>query len=164
MMGILEARLDRIDAQGSRLRAESADELARWLAEGEKLHRQLRSSLPAAYLDYLLMMMDEGARLLQLVDGGGRPRALAVWREYHTTYAGRRLYVDDLVTAEAERSRGHGRTIIRWLRERAVELGCTMVALDSGSFRHEAHRFYFREGFHIFGFHFVAELPSEKGG
>jgi GNAT superfamily N-acetyltransferase len=67
------------------------------------------------------------------------------------------MYVDDLVTDEAMRSRGFGEAMIQWLITLAKEEGCSTFSLDSGTFRHEAHAFYFRQGLRITDFHF--QLP-----
>ena len=67
---------------------------------------------------------------------------------------GKHVYVDDLVTAEGERSKGAGAAIIAWLKAYAREQGCTQLHLDSGVQRFAAHRFYLREGFDIASHHF----------
>ena len=123
------------------------------IGRGEGLHRELRPLLEADYVAQIERMFGEGARLVQLFDDG-EPRALAVWRLFHTTYCGRRLEVEDLVTAEATRSRGYGKTLLAWLEARARAEGCPTITLHSATHRDRAHRFYFREGFHILAFHF----------
>lgn len=153
--------LERIDAEGRTIEIAKGDpgERRRRLIEGEGLHRELRPCLPAAYVEYMERMFAEGARLTQLCDAG-EVRAIAVWRVYHTTYCGQRFYIDDLVTSASSRSQGYGRTLIIWLEARARALGCPTLALDSATHRDRAHRFYFREGFRIFGFHFVKDLAD----
>ncbi|HEY6034649.1 MAG TPA: GNAT family N-acetyltransferase [Kofleriaceae bacterium] len=127
------------------------------IARGEGLHRELRPNLEANYVAQIERMLGEGAQLVQLVDDG-EPRALAVWRMFHTTYCGRRLEVEDLVTAEAARSHGHGKTLLAWLEARARAEGCPTITLHSATHRDRAHRFYFRENFHILAFHFSKQL------
>ena len=85
-------------------------------------------------------------------------RGVAVWRVIENTYEGRRLYVDDLVTDTAHRSRGIGKTLLGHLERRAQEMQCDVLALDSGTQRTEAHRFYFREGLVIPAFSFRKDL------
>lgn len=99
----------------------------------------------------------QGLRFTALFDGD-RCLAIAGWRVLANTSAIRMLYVDDLSTARGERSRGHGATLLRALVERARELGCHRVDLDSGVQRHAAHRFYLREGMDIVGHHFRRQL------
>ncbi len=129
------------------------------LLEGEALHRQLRPALDADYPAQMERMFGEGARLVQLVDEG-EVRAIGLWRVFETTYCGRRLEIEDLVSSEAHRSRGYGAALLRWFDARAVELGCPTTTLHSGIHRDRAHRFYFREGFHILAFHFSRSSGS----
>jgi GNAT superfamily N-acetyltransferase len=84
--------------------------------------------------------------------------AVAGWRLGVNLHLGRHLYVEDLATAPALRSRGHGAALLDHLRERARAEGCAALHLDSGVQRHDAHRFYFREGLHISSHHFLEVL------
>ena len=85
---------------------------------------------------------------------GGAVTAVAGWRLMAMTHTGRTLYVDDLVTDAAVRSGGHGAVLLGHLRGRAEELGASVLALDSGVHRHDAHRFYLRERMAITDHHF----------
>src|SRR5687767_4991813 len=60
-----------------------------------------------------------------------RPVVFAGYRPAHTLARGPHLFVDDLVTDESVRGRGYGRAMLRWLAERALELGLPRVHLDS---------------------------------
>ena len=128
---------------------------------------QLRPHLEAG--DYLQtvrrMERTDGFRLAASVEPGdsGIVRAVAGYRIIEMLYCGRILVVDDLVTDEAARSGGHGKRLLDWLRDEARALGCRQLHLDSGVWRPDAHRFYFREGFHILGFHFVADVQPTDG-
>lgn len=76
--------------------------------------------------------------------------------------AGRYLYVDDLVTLETERNRGHAGALLDWLTAAARDEGCAMVRLDSATHRHGAHRFYFDHGMRIASFHFVRGVDAAR--
>jgi GNAT superfamily N-acetyltransferase len=89
---------------------------------------------------------------------GSEVRGVALWRVIENTYEGRRLYVDDLVTDQAHRSRGIGGIVLRYLEQKAQQLKCDVLALDSGTQRTDAHRFYFREGLVIPAFSFRKTL------
>jgi GNAT superfamily N-acetyltransferase len=128
-----------------------------WLARAETVHRQLRDRLPADYAQRLAEVFAGGARMTLAVEDA-EVRGVAVWRLMQNTYEGARLYVDDLVTDAAHRSRGIGRFLLGGLEARARLLGCDVVALDSGTQRTAAHRFYFREGFVIPSFCFRKSL------
>jgi GNAT superfamily N-acetyltransferase len=86
--------------------------------------------------------------------------AVAGYRFMEKLFSKRVLYVDDLVTRDTARSRGHGRALFHWLTERAREHGCSILELDSGVQRFAAHRFYLRERMSIVSHHFALELDA----
>lgn len=86
---------------------------------------------------------------------------VAGWRVMANTSGLRQLYVDDLVVTATVRSTGVGAALLGRLRERARELGCRRLVLDSGTRRTRAHRFYLREGMHISGFHLHLPLTAD---
>jgi len=130
-----------------------------WLARSESVHRQLRPQLPAGYASRLGEIFAQGGRMAVAVAAeGAEVVSVAVWRVIEDTNIGRRLYVDDLVSDEAQRSRGAGKLLLRWLEDKARELGCGALTLDSGVQRHDAHRFYFREGMLISAYSFKKVL------
>jgi GNAT superfamily N-acetyltransferase len=100
----------------------------------------------------------QGLRFTAVYDEDDRCVAVAGWRLVATTVALRKLYVDDLVTSQAQRGRGFGAALLADLRRRAREAGCSVLDLDSGTERAGAHRFYFREGLAIGAFHFGRRL------
>ncbi|MBI3524069.1 MAG: GNAT family N-acetyltransferase [Betaproteobacteria bacterium] len=128
-----------------------------WLARAEAIHRQLRTDLPADYARRLAQVFANGARMSVAVEGEA-VRGVAVWRLIENTYEGRRLYVDDLVTDQTQRSRGVGHALLGHLEQRARQQACDMLALDSGTQRSDAHRFYFREDMAISSFSFRKRL------
>lgn len=83
---------------------------------------------------------------------------VAGWRIVVNTSSRRKLYVDDLVTTSSHRSAGVGKALLAELERRAVEQQCTLLDLDSGVQRHDAHRFYLREAMSITSFHFAKLL------
>jgi GNAT superfamily N-acetyltransferase len=100
---------------------------------------------------------DDGYRLAAVFDGD-ECRAAAGYRLFTNFVSGRHLYVDDLVTADSWRSHGYGRLLNKYLVELARNEGCSSVQLDSSVERRDAHRFYFRERYAIYSFHFVRLL------
>ncbi|MBM3392012.1 MAG: GNAT family N-acetyltransferase [Betaproteobacteria bacterium] len=147
------ARPEIVEVNGADGRVAAPD----WLARAEGVHRQLRPDLPAGYAGRLGEVFANGGRMVVVTEDGA-VCALAVWRLVENTYEGRRLYVDDLVTDAARRSRGFGKLLFDWLQAKAGQLGCDVIALDSGAQRAAAHKFYFREGMHIPGFCFRKNL------
>lgn len=128
-----------------------------WLPLAEAVHVQLRPNLPADYAGRLLVIAQNGGRLIA-VTKEDRVLGLALWRVIENTYEGRRLYVDDLVTDANVRSTGVGKMLLDWLQAKAHALDCDVLALDSGVQRALAHKFYFREGMHIASYNFKKAL------
>jgi len=119
---------------------------------------QLRPHLKReAFLPTVRAMQRDGLRLAALRDDH-RVVAVAGYRISTSLFSGRHLYVDDLVTADAERSRGHGKALLAWLRALAVENDCDEFHLDSGVQRKRAHAFYLREGMELSAYHFSERL------
>ena len=88
--------------------------------------------------------------------------AVAGFRVSENMAWGRYLYVDDLVTLTAYRSKGYGSKLLDWLCKYAEKEGCNHVHLDSGSQRKDAHRFYEREGMQSVGLHFMMKVAPNK--
>ncbi|MBA2671589.1 MAG: GNAT family N-acetyltransferase [Gemmatimonadetes bacterium] len=104
--------------------------------------RQLRTHLRETDFVDTIRRQQTGGYLLAYLESDGSVRAVAGYRFIDNLYSGRLLYVDDLSTDEAVRSRGHGGRLFDWLVERAREEGCNTLELDSGVQRFDAHRFY----------------------
>ena len=102
----------------------------------------------------------EGYRLAFL-EAGGEVRAVAGYRIFDLLFSGRTLYVDDLVTREADRSLGFGGQLFDWLVEEARREKCAEFTLDSGVQRFDAHRFYLMKRMKIASHHFSLVLEGE---
>ncbi len=127
------------------------------LAAAEPVHRQLRPHLPADYAGRMREVFAGGAEMAVALDGE-RVVGVTVFRVIEKTFTGRELYCDDLVTDEASRSKGAGRAMIAYMERVGRERGCDVLALDSGTQRQQAHKFYFREGLVVSSFHFSKKL------
>ncbi len=127
------------------------------LARCEGVHRQLRAQLEPDYLAHMARVFRDGARMC-VGERAGAIVGVAVYRVYENTCDGLHLYVDDLVTDEQARSGGVGKALIGHLIRLARARGCRQFTLDSGTQRQRSHRFYFREGLIIRGFHFARVL------
>jgi GNAT superfamily N-acetyltransferase len=121
---------------------------------------ELRTKLRKSdFLKTIRHMESEGYRLAYIEDQGNVV-AVAGYRIYTNLFMGKHLYVDDLVTSDAARSKGYGEQMVKWLRNEAGKEACNVFHLDSGTQRGEAHRFYFRQGFTIASYHFSEELSD----
>ena len=92
--------------------------------------------------------------------GDAAAAAVAGFRVGTNLAWGQHVYVDDLVTREAVRNRGHADAVMAWVEDEARRAGCGQLHLDSGlgPDRADAHRFYFRHGLTIVSHHFAKGL------
>lgn len=104
-------------------------------------------------------MQQEGFNLAFL-ELGNQVVAVAGYRIYSNLHMGKHCYVDDLVTAVEHRSEGYGDQLLAWVRNQAIEAGCNVLHLDSGTHRGRAHKFYFQRGFTIASYHFTQSLEE----
>ena len=134
-----------------------------------------KSHLAAAALLELRPRFETAERIVERIDaqradgyrvaasfehGDDQAAAVAGFRIGANLAWGRHLYVDDLVTRESLRGRGHAAAVMAWVEEEARSAGCEQLHLDSGlgPDRADAHRFYFRHGLTIVSHHFAKEI------
>jgi hypothetical protein len=121
--------------------------------------RQLRPHLqsPHELLERVTMQGAQGYRLLAAWEDG-KPVALAGYRRIDNLVHGRFIYVDDLITDAAQRSRSYGERLLAELRELARAEHCQRLVLDTALSNAYAQRFYFRCGLLASGLHFSMDL------
>ena len=136
--------------------AKSDDDIARCF----EVMAELRPHLDQASFVSLVRSLEGEGYCLVTIEEDDAVVAVAGYRVRTTLFMGKNLYVDDLVTSEACRSKGHGKALIDWLRNEARKQDCKFLHLDSGTQRHRAHRFYLRQGMDIASFHFSEKLDN----
>jgi GNAT superfamily N-acetyltransferase len=121
--------------------------------------RELRPHFDDAdkFVERVQRQQRDGYRVA-FVEADGDVRAVAGYRFLESLFSGRFLYVDDLVTREADRSSGFGGQLLDWLIKEARAHGCENLELDSGVQRFDAHRFYFAKRMKISSYHFAIKL------
>jgi GNAT superfamily N-acetyltransferase len=119
---------------------------------------QLRPNIPGTvFLQRVRLQMREGYQMVYLLDHG-KITAVAGFRIMNNLAWGKFLYVDDLVTDSANRSKGYGSILLNWLFNEAKKNKCTQLHLDSGVQRSQAHRFYKRENMDLTSYHFARKI------
>jgi GNAT superfamily N-acetyltransferase len=132
------------------------------LAAAEGVHRQLRPHI-ANYAGRMREVLAAGAEMAVAVEDG-KVKGVTVFRILEKTHSGRDLYCDDLVTDETQRSTGVGQALMRYMEGVCQERACDTFSLDSGTWRQQAHKFYFREGMTITSFHFDKKISKAPTG
>ncbi|MFF2176660.1 GNAT family N-acetyltransferase [Lysinibacillus sp. NPDC058147] len=103
---------------------------------------QLRTELTLEkYLLLLKEMIQDGYMLFALYENNNIVAVAGLsWRV--NFYSERHIFVYDLVTDGAYRSRGYGEKLLHYLHQWGKENGAHYFALESGVQRTNAHRFY----------------------
>jgi GNAT superfamily N-acetyltransferase len=125
--------------------------------------RQLRPHLASEHelVERWRRQREAGYRFLILWDGE-RPVALAGFRTQENLLHGNHLYVDDLVTDEKCRGRGHGRTLLDWIKAYGRARNLPILILDTPLSNTLGHRFYYREGLLARALRFSTPLTTEQ--
>jgi ribosomal protein S18 acetylase RimI-like enzyme len=89
--------------------------------------------------NYQMVALEEDNRLV----------ALMGYRILHDFVHGKHVYIDDLVTASAERSKGHGAVLLKHAEDIAREHGCKNLRLCTGVENEAGKRFYERESWNM---------------
>lgn len=119
---------------------------------------QLRPQLLVdEWLQRVILQRSEHYQLALLRDGRSA-RSCAGFRIHTNLFAGRHMYVDDLVSDETVRGAGYGQQLLGWLKSHARAQGCGQLHLDSGVQRFAAHKFYLMQGMRISSHHFQMDL------
>lgn len=94
------------------------------------------------YLNRLQAMREEGYKVFCLFNDEEEIVSLAGVIIRTNFYAGRHVFVYDLVTKSTERSKGCGKQLLQYVEEWGAQQNCQTIGLDSGLQRKDAHRFY----------------------
>lgn len=78
-------------------------------------------------------------------------------------WCGEYLEPDNVFVLPELRSAGIGAKMMDYLEEQARTLGCKVIGLDSYVTYAGAHKFYFRRGYEIVGFHFTRAVEGAEG-
>ncbi|MGB1210324.1 MAG: GNAT family N-acetyltransferase [Lacinutrix venerupis] len=73
-------------------------------------------------------------------------------------YAGKSMEVDHVYIDEEYRGKGLGKRFFNWLYDYAKSKGCVISELNTYVQNYPSHKFYYNEGYEIFGYHFYKTL------
>lgn len=121
--------------------------------------KQLRPHLgPEEFFSQAKRQMAANGYSIICIAVDGKVVAAAGYRVAEFLAWGKALYVDDLITDEAERKHGYAGALMDWLMEEARKNGCKEFHLDSGVHRFDAHRLYLNKKMIISSHHFSLVL------
>ncbi|MBC7713397.1 MAG: GNAT family N-acetyltransferase [Rhizobacter sp.] len=112
--------------------------------------KELRPEL--SYADYLNIYEEAHAKdgyEIVGVESGSHIFAVMGYRVLVDYVHGRHLYIDDLVSTAAQRSKGYGAKLLAYAEEVSKELGCKSLRLCTGIDNEKGQKFYEREGWEL---------------
>lgn len=122
------------------------------------LVRQLNPALTNEdYISMLPDMLKYGYRQVGVFVENGCIGLAGFWVSTKL-YCGRYIEMDNVIVDTDYRSAGIGKMLADWIVEKGRAEGCRVAMLDVYVQNADAHRFYFREGFTILGFHMKKSL------
>ncbi|MDB2414235.1 GNAT family N-acetyltransferase [Rickettsiales bacterium] len=107
----------------------------------------------AHYEEIIPQRVDSGYRMAAVFDDENNCICCTGFWISYRFYCGKFLQMDNLVTDKNNISKGAGKEIVNWIKDLAKKENCKRIILDSYVENFDAHRFFYREGFIIRGYH-----------
>lgn len=73
-------------------------------------------------------------------------------------YSGPQIEIDNVIIDPNIRSKGIGQYFLEWIEQWCKEQGCESIELNTYVTNSKSHKFYFKHGYQILGYHFVKRL------
>lgn len=82
---------------------------------------------------------------------------------WHMTrhYIGKSMEVDHVIIDENYQGKGLGKLFFEWIYKHVKSKGCEASELNAYVNNPKSHKFYYNEGYNIYGFHFLKVLRED---
>lgn len=77
-------------------------------------------------------------------------------------YIGKSVEPDHVFIDEKYRGKKLGKQFFNWIYEYTKEKGCEAIELNTYTANRKSHKFYYNEGFEIYGFHFLKVMRKDQ--
>ncbi|WP_028887623.1 GNAT family N-acetyltransferase [Tenacibaculum ovolyticum] len=77
-------------------------------------------------------------------------------------YSGKSVEPDHVIIDESYRGKNIGKQLFNWIYEYTKQKGCEVIELNTYTGNRKSHKFYYNEGFEIYGFHFVKVMRKDQ--
>ena len=77
-------------------------------------------------------------------------------------YIGKTVEPDHVVIHEDYRGKNLGKKFFKWIHEYTQSKGCEAIELNTYVENGKSHKFYYNEGYEIFGFHMLKVMREDK--
>lgn len=136
---------------------ESATQIA---AACELLEQMYPQQSAEQILQSTRQMMQEGWKLIGIFEGK-RCDAVVMYNTGLRLFCGKYLQPESLFVRPEARDKGYAKKLFDWMEEKADTLGCDRLFLHSFVESSNAHKFFFKQGYHIRGF-VINKLLNDK--
>jgi len=125
------------------------------------LLKQLNDKTPEYLLKpRLLEMVDQNYECAVMYDDGKLIGVCGIW--YMTRhYIGKSMEIDHVIIDANLQGKGFGKYFLEWIYKHAIEKGCEASELNAYTSNPKSHKFYYNEGYNIYGFHFLKVLRDD---
>lgn len=121
--------------------------------------RQLNPDMSEeTFRERLSQMLTQGYRCAVAEDSAGNWLGISGFWQFTRFWCGAHIDIDNVVIDEQHRNKGVGKKLVEWVESWAKQRGYGFAVLDSYAHNIDSHRFYYREGYVIRGFHFTKHL------
>lgn len=126
------------------------------------LLKTLNTTTPEPILfERILAMVDENYECVGMYDDEQLIGISGLW--YMTRhYIGKSIEPDHVVIDSNYQNRGLGKQLFEWIYEYAKSKGCEASELNTYVQNRKSHKFYYNEGYEIYGFHFLKILREDQ--
>jgi len=77
-------------------------------------------------------------------------------------YIGKSVEPDHVIIDKSYRNQNLGKQFFNWIDTYTKEKGCEAIELNAYTNNSKSHKFYYNEGYNIYGFHFLKILRNNK--
>ncbi|MDY0781489.1 GNAT family N-acetyltransferase [Tenacibaculum sp. IB213877] len=77
-------------------------------------------------------------------------------------YVGKSVEPDHVIINDKYRGKNIGKKLFTWIENHTKSKGCEAMELNTYTGNRKSHKFYYNEGFEIYGFHFVKITRDDK--
>ena len=124
---------------------------------------QLNTTTPESILNERVIEM-ESYQNYECIGAFDNDKLIGICGLWYSTrhYVGKSVEPDHVVIDDTYRNRNIGTLFFNWIYEYTQLKGCEAVELNTYTGNRKSHKFYSKEDFEIYGFHFVKIMREDK--
>lgn len=108
----------------------------------------------------LLEMVSQNYECIGLFDGENLIGICGLWFSTRH-YIGKTAEVDHVIINNTYRNKGLGQFYFEWIYNYLKDKGCEATELNTFTGNRKSHKFYYNEGYEIYGFHMLKILRDD---